>query len=149
MSQQYSLPVWLEGVRSDETYRRWLYAKAAAHSNRDKKRGNPTCTAEAYRTAIHEAVVASNGQDSYTGRPLRWDLISTYDNELSRTGKRAYKASLADMPSLDHVGDGLGAADFKICSWRINDAKNDQSYEEFVELCRWVIQHADKREPNS
>ena len=25
----------------------------------------------------------------------------------------------------DHVGDGLGAADFKICAWRTNDAKHD------------------------
>ena len=48
------------------------------------------------------------------------------------------------LPSVDHVGDGKGAANFKICAWRTNDAKNDLSYEEFLELCRKVIAAANK-----
>jgi len=43
------------------------------------------------------------------------------------------------LPSVDHIGDGKGPADFKICAWRTNDAKNDLSYDEFLELCRKVI----------
>ena len=45
---------------------------------------------------------------------------------------------------MDHVGDGLGDADFKICAWRTNDAKNDLTYSEFVALCRRVVEHFDR-----
>lgn len=41
--------------------------------------------------AIHSAVLRSGGCDEYTGRPLRWDLVSTYDNDRSGTEGRAYK----------------------------------------------------------
>lgn len=93
--------------------------------------------------AIHAAVADSGGVDAYTGHPLRWDLISTYDNEQSKAGKRAYKKAFGDLPSVDHVGDGLGAPDFAICAWRTNDAKNDLPFDEFVTLCRAVIAHHD------
>jgi hypothetical protein len=29
------------------------------------------------------------------------------------------------QPTVDHVADGLIPSDFVICSWRVNDAKND------------------------
>jgi hypothetical protein len=94
----------------------------------------------AYKTAIHKAVEQSEGLDAYTGETLRWDLISKYDNEASRLGRRVYKASLALLPTVDHVGDGLGAADFRICAWRTNDAKGDLEYAEFIGLCRRVLE---------
>lgn len=31
--------------------------------------------------AIHAAIVASNGNEFYTGEPLEWERISTYCNE--------------------------------------------------------------------
>ena len=91
---------------------------------------------ETFRLAIHDAVVASGGVDAYTGHPLRWDLISTYDNEKSKAGKRAYKQGLGDLPSVDHVADGVEALDFRICAWRTNDAKSDLTYEEFLKLSK-------------
>lgn len=138
---KYQLPSFLEEQCSQAAYERWLGRKATAHRKRDRARGNPSATRESYMAAIHEAVRASGGRDAYTGRPLRWDLISTYDNEASMTGGRAYKKSLGDLPTVDHVGDGLGPAEFRICSWRTNDAKNDLSYDEFVALCRQVVSH--------
>ena len=39
-------------------------------------------------------------------------------NEEFKAKRRHYKAALALLPSVDHVGDGLGEADFKICGWR-------------------------------
>ena len=93
--------------------------------------------------AMHEAVLRSGGNDEYTGLRLRWDLVSTYDNVRSGAEGRAYKKSLADLPTVDHVGDGLGSADFTICSWRVNDAKNDLTMEEFLEVCRLVLRHQD------
>jgi hypothetical protein len=147
MNQKYPLPDCLNGQCTFDAYRYWLARKAKAHRNRDRKRGNEECTIEAYKIAIHQAVVASDGVDSYTGRPLRWDLISQYDNDQSKAGKRKYKAQFGDLPTVDHIGDGLGAADFRICAWRTNDAKNDLTYEQFLELCRWVIAHSKARSP--
>jgi hypothetical protein len=80
-------------------------------------------------------VCLSIGTDEYTGEQLAWNLISTYNNDESKQGRRAYKARFALLPTVDHVGDGTGAADFKICGWRTNDAKGDLSLEEFVALC--------------
>jgi hypothetical protein len=77
--------------------------------------------------------------------PLRWDLISKYDNAASSAGRRTYKGTFGDLPTVDHVGDGVGAPDFRICAWRINDAKNDLTYEQFVALCRAVLAHHDRR----
>jgi hypothetical protein len=138
---KYQLPTCLIGHCEPRAYSRWLRRKAAAHRRRDRKRGNADATIEAYRVAIHAAVELSGGKDAYTGHALRWDLISKYDNEQSKAGKRAYKQSFGDLPSVDHVGDGLGAPDFRICAWRTNDAKNDLSYDEFIALCRHVIAH--------
>ena len=45
---------------------------------------------------------------------LDWSLISHYDNAESKHGRREYKAKFALLPTIDHVGDGLGTADFKI-----------------------------------
>lgn len=89
--------------------------------------------------AIHNAVCASGGRDAYTGEELDWKLLSTYDNEASRDGGRKYKATFALLPTVDHVADGLGPADFKICGWRTNDAKHDLSLEEFLTLCQKVV----------
>jgi hypothetical protein len=144
-TQKYLFPECLEGLCAPEAYRRWLHNKARSHSDRDRTRGNNTCTVEAYKVAIHQAVIASAGLDAYTGLPLRWDLISRYDNEESKRGGRKYKAVFGDLPTADHVGDGLGPADFRICAWRTNDAKSDLTHEEFVELCRAVLTHYENR----
>jgi hypothetical protein len=141
MSRKYGVPPFLTGKMAQATYQRWLDRKARAHVKRDRKRGNGVATREAYMVAIHRAVVLSDGMDDYTGEALDWSLISRYNNEESKEGRRGYKASLALLPTVDHVGDGLGPADFKICAWRTNDAKNDLTHGEFVELCRRVIAH--------
>jgi hypothetical protein len=145
MSGKYPLPGFLSGVVSQEIYSRWLSRKAAAHIKRDKKRGNTTAVNEAYKMAIHQAVVESDGRDEYTGEELAWSLISRYDNAESKEKRRDYKASFALLPTADHVGDGLGAADFKICGWRTNDAKHDLSHDEFIALCRRVVAHVERR----
>lgn len=134
-------PEFLAGRCTQEVYARWLERKASAHRKRDCKRGNAEATTAAYKAAIHAAVIESGGCDAYTGLPLRWDLISTYDNVASKAGGRVYKQGLGDLPSVDHIGDGLGVPDFKICAWRTNDAKSDLAYEDFVSLCRRVVEY--------
>jgi hypothetical protein len=143
MSKKYALPAFLSELVSQEAYVRWLGRKATAHIRRDKKRGNTTAVNEAYKVAIHRAVVESDGRDAYTGEELDWTLISRYDNAESKEKRRYYKASFALLPTVDHVGDGLGAADFRICGWRTNDAKGDLTHDEFVALCRRVVAHFD------
>lgn len=137
--RKYALPGFLQPVLTQQAYERWLSRKAVAHVRRDRVRGNLSATIEDYKRAIHEAVCSSDGADAYTGESLEWSLLSKYDNAESKQGKRAYKAKFALLPTVDHIGDGLGSADFKICAWRTNDAKGDLSLSEFMELCRRVV----------
>jgi hypothetical protein len=141
MPDKYPHPTFLVDLVHPLVYKRWLHRKAAAHRKRDKGRGNAEATIEAYKVAIHAAVQRSRGVDAYTGFPLRWDLISQYDNEKSKEGGRTYKQKFGDLPSVDHVGDGLSAPDFHICAWRTNDAKNDLSYDDLLQLCRALLAH--------
>lgn len=138
---KHSLPDFLKGSVEPVAYERWLQRKATAHVKRDRKRGR-TCAGAAYREAIHAAVLASRGLDAYTGERLRWDLISTYRNDDSKTGRHGYKAGFALLPTVDHVAAEATEASFKICAWRTNDAKNDLSYETFLELCERALRHA-------
>jgi hypothetical protein len=139
--RRYTLPPFLEGTVSDEAYRHWLYRKAQAHVRRDRKRGNVDAMGEAYRFAIHEAVIRCEGRDCYTGEQLDWTLLGRYDNEDSKAGRRTYKHSLALLPTVDHVDDGMGAANFCICSWRVNDAKHDLQLSDFLLLCKTILEH--------
>ena len=112
-----------------------------AHVRRDRQRGNKDVSGVSYREAIHAAVIESGGFDAYTGEKLDWTTISQYDNEESRLNGRDYKRKFCLLPTVDHVGDGTGPADFKICSWRTNDAKNALALPDFISLCCAVLQH--------
>jgi hypothetical protein len=149
MRDKYPLPDFLMGRCTVEVYRRWLHRRAAAHRKRDRGRGNASATISAYKGAIHAAVVRDGDLDAYTGERLRWDLISKYDNHDSAAGGRGYKKAFARLPSVDHVGDGLGSPTFRICSWRTNDAKGDLMHSEFIALCRKVVAHSQRlRKPS-
>jgi len=143
MMRKYQIPKFLEDTVTQACYEKWLHRKAVAHVRRDRKRGNKTATNEEYKISIHKAVSDSKGKDAYTGEELDWAL--RYDNKASKKHGRRYKKQCALLPSVDHVGDGTGPVDFKICAWRTNDAKSDLSYKEFVELCRKVVKVANNR----
>lgn len=137
--RQFDLSGFLDGVVTRDVYLRWLQRKAMAHVKRDRKRGNHSASVAQYKRAIHDAVCASDGTDAYTNERLEFTLISTWDNTKSKAGRRTYKAKFALMPTVDHIGDGTGPADFKICTWRTNDAKGDLTLEDFVALCARVL----------
>ena len=139
--RRYSLPIFLVGTLDQVAYQRWLERKADAHVRRDRKRGNTTAIGEAYRMAIHAAVAESNGRDAYTGEALDWSLLSRYSNAESAEGRRTYKHGFALLPTVDHVGDGLGSADFKICGWRVNAAKHDLDMPAFINVCKAVLEY--------
>jgi hypothetical protein len=84
-------------------------------------------------------------RDHYTGEQLDWKLVSTYENAASMEGRAKYKSKFALLPTLDHALDEGGQRKFVICSWRVNDAKNDLSESEFYELCVRVVKHLRSR----
>ncbi len=143
MARKYQLPPFLEGIQTQEVYERWLHRRAQAHVKRDRKRGNRNAKNAQYKIAIHHAVLASKGLDAYTLEELDWRLLGRYNNEEAKIQGRDYKKGFAMLPSVDHVGDGLGAPDFKICSWRTNDCKSDLSLDELVAFCRKVLRAHD------
>lgn len=124
------------------TYERWLSRKAAAHLKRDRKRGYEGVSGALYRDEIHKAVLDSNGRDYYTGEELDWSLLSKYNNEESVAGKHTYKASFALLPTIDHIESARKNSGFRICGWRTNDAKHDLTHQEFIRLCKLVLQTA-------
>lgn len=138
---KYQLPDKMITLVKQDTYERWLSRKTNSHVKRDRNRGNKNATYATYKQAIHKAVCESKGLDAYTLEKLDWSLLSKYDNAQSKKYGRLYKKKFALLPSVDHVNDGLGVADFKICAWRTNDAKNDLSYDEFVNLCKKVVEN--------
>lgn len=144
MAKLYSLPPFLNGRVDEIAYVKWLRRKVAAHVKRDRKRSASEIIGLDYRTRIHAAVCASEGSDHYTGEPLDWSLIGTYCNESSKAGRSTYKAGIALLPTVDHVLLQDGTYDFVVCAWRTNDAKNDLSHDEFISLCRRVIQHHER-----
>jgi hypothetical protein len=146
-----SLPPFLEGVISSDVYSHWLSRKASAHARRDQKRfSNNWTSGGGYRDAIHKAVLASEGRDYYTGEPLDWTLLSTYNNESSKAGKHAYKAQFALLPTVDHERADDPKTEFRICAWRTNDAKHDLSLEQFVDLCKLIVaRHASDTQKNA
>ena len=104
-----------------------------------KKRWGITVTREDYKKAIHQAVIESKGIDAYTGKKLKWVLIGKYDNDQSKNGGSDYKKKFGELPTGDHVSGKGERIKFKICSWKVNDAKNGLNYKEFVKLCKEVI----------
>ena len=138
------LPEFLNGTVSQEQYRKWLQSKARAHRGRDKDRGNLEATNAAHKSAIHKAVIDSKGVDEYTGELLHWKLIGTWDNAEAKAGGRKYKERYHFQPTIDHAGDGMGEPNFKICSYRTNDAKGIMTHDEFIAFCRLVIAHSER-----
>jgi hypothetical protein len=141
MPKLYLVPSFLKDRVDEGAYVKWLRRKVAAHVRRDRKRSASKINGMDYRTRIHAAVCASEGSDHYTGEPLDWSLIGTYCNERSKAGRSIYKAGMALLPTIDHVLLEDGTYGFVVCAWRTNDAKNDLSHDEFISLCRRVIQH--------
>jgi hypothetical protein len=135
----FDLPDFLQGRLTREQYVRWLQRKAIAHVRRDRRRWNREISVASYKAAIHAAVLRSDGRDYYTGEPLRWDLVSRYDNQASRLGGSSYKRRFELLPTVDHVDPDSRDADFEICGWRTNDCKNDLAHDELRRFCKLIL----------
>lgn len=131
-----------------DKYAKWLDSQASRHFTRDKEyfdKHNDKfehMSRMKYKEAIHQAVNDSNGKDYYTGKQLEWDRILTWNNSDSK--KKGYKSDFKGLPTVDHIdrGNFHEEINFVICSWSVNDAKNDLSEEEFLQLCESVVEHS-------
>lgn len=92
-------------------YVKWLARKASTHAKRDRSRLGRTISVQSYKQAIHNAVETSKGIDWYTSEILEWEKISSYDNALAKKHRSNYKASLALLPTVDHVLNSEGNYD--------------------------------------
>jgi hypothetical protein len=71
--------------------------------------------------------------DVYTDDPLDWHLISKWVGAEEGTITNDYRRKFWMMPSVDHDFTDPTKPTFHICSWRMNDSKNDQTLQEFLE----------------
>lgn len=143
-TRRYAAPTFLNNLVTQAQYERWLTRKAAAHVRRDRRK-KQNISVSSYKKMIHDAVCNSNGCDDYTGEHLDWTLISKWRNDEAKRQGPIYKKKFALLPSVDHVTGRIGVTDFKICSWRMNDAKNDLSIDEFIDLAKKVLHHLDQK----
>jgi len=142
--KKYQLPEFLEGVITQEKYERWLQRRSIAHVRRDKRRGNSDAKNVEYKIAIHDAIIQSKGLDVYTKEELDWSLLGKWDNEEAKKRGRHHKREFYRLPSVDHIGDGHGKPEFKICAMLTNDVKSDLSHEEPLNFCEKLLRAADK-----
>lgn len=141
LKKKYKLPEGFPKVDQSD-YERWLQRKAQSLVKRDRQwlkeqNSEKKLVIKVYKKAIHKAVCECKGVDAYTGEKLRWDLLSKWDNSRAEKEKENYKKKFVLLPVIDHAKK-FGVANFKICSWRTNDAKNDLPLPEFIELCKKV-----------
>ena len=122
----------------------WVMKKGYSLYQRDLNRAKDkseftdtyTYTYTHYRKEICKAIqdAPNAGEDYYTGEKLNWNLIGQYNNSDAKQGGKDYKREFALMPTVDHI-NAEAKPEFVICSWRMNDAKNDLSECEFTKLC--------------
>jgi hypothetical protein len=115
--------------------------KAANVLKRDRKRKVPVVSLSMTKQAIVAAIERSGGRDFYTGEPLDWHLISKWTGAEQGTSANEYRRKFWMLPSVDHDFTNPAEPAYHICSWRMNDSKNDQSVDEFLELAAKVQKH--------
>jgi hypothetical protein len=139
----YPLPEFLKGVWTKLYYGRWLSRKANEARRHDHERKSPFAarySQKEYRHLIHDAMLAGNGIDPFTGEPLRFDLEPAYDFQKAR-GNIAYEKSFDLMPTVDHIDPDADKLALEICSWRMNFCKSYQNPADFIATCRKIVEY--------
>jgi hypothetical protein len=141
-NRKWRLPKCLGAFALDEdAFLKWLDRKAKAHVGRDQKRGSQSATVPGYKQAILDAIEESQGGDYYTGEKLDWSRIGLWRNAEAAERRGDYRREFWMLPSVDHDFADSAKPVFHICSWRMNDSKNDQSIAEFLQLAARVQKH--------
>ena len=118
-----------------QRYNEWLERQAQNCRNRDTRGLRQPI--DQYREAIHRAVLKSNGLDCYTGEELEWNRLN-HDKPVGG-GQRNHRI-MGRYPSVDHYY-GTDRLEYRICAGSVNHAKGALDHQQFVELCRKVVQH--------
>jgi hypothetical protein len=140
--QKYFLPKFLAGVITEAAYLRWLRRKSSHlyHSDVNEKRNcAKNSTARLYKALIHQAILDNGLLDPFTGDALRYDLLSEWDDSLTKNPDRAIIEKYALLPTVDHTDPMASEPAFEICSWLINRCKADLTPDEFFALCRRIL----------
>jgi hypothetical protein len=141
--QVFFLPPFLNGICTEAVYRKWLDRHAGTIYLRDRKQRRPYALSGSkglYKKAIHAAVNASGLCDPFTGETMKWEIIGTWDPAKIKDQPDGFKKFYL-LPTVDHVNPYADILEFEICSWRINCCKSGLTPNEFVEVCRKVVEH--------
>jgi hypothetical protein len=112
--------------------------------DRDKTVNRPCAigSSEAkYRKAMYNAVLKCGLLDPFTGDPLAWDRISTWKPTKNMDMLDYFKNGFTMLPTVDHADPDAKELDFEICSWLINGCKNNFTPDEFIGICRNVVEY--------
>jgi hypothetical protein len=145
---KYPLPSYLVGQTSQSDYNRWIEGKSETIFESDLLYKRPCALAappEIYRQKMHNAVVKRGDRDPYTGDLLRWNQIHTWDN-IKDKGHINYLKEFSLLPTVDHIDPYALDLEFEICSWLSNGCKSDQTPEEFIAMCKLILQHRGQRQ---
>lgn len=132
-------PPWIpEELRL--AYPGWVQRKAVTLCKRDQKRGG-SGNVQQYRLAIHQAVLASQGRDHWSGEWLAWHLIGTSETPDAAGARPEQRRLSAMLPTIDHRTP-VPEADFVICARRTKEARHDMTPDELLAFCRAVVEHS-------
>ena len=140
---KYFLPDFLQGRVSLAVYKHWLYVRARELLAKDLRRQKPYAIGRGvpfYKDLIHAAVNGGGQTDPFTGRPLAWELIGTWDDSAASAHDPAVMKKFAPLPTADHVDPSAEALAFEICSFEINKCKSYLNPEEFVAQCKRIVE---------
>lgn len=130
----------------------WAYERHTRLRRRDKEwlEGKETNSSEKYLPscqdyfrAVYEAIRTCAGIDYYTGKKLNWGItLPTEKTQQANTKKTEAQDTKTrqERVTFDHInGRELQNLKFVLCSGKTNDAKNDLTQIEFLELCQAVV----------
>jgi hypothetical protein len=144
---KYPLPAFADGELTPHEYSHWVVGESADAYRRDCVKMRPFALKSSQKqcgNVVHEAVIAGNGIDPFTGARLRYDLVHTYDPIKAR-GNIDYERQFDLMPNVDHIDPEADVLALEICAKRINLCKSEQNPEEFLNMCRKIVEYSEKR----
>jgi hypothetical protein len=140
-------PEYLNGIFTKLEYNAMLREKAGYLLKKDRTRKRlwvKGATFSMYEKLIHDAICAGGQYDPFTGEKLQWELIKEYSPKRSK-GDREYLRQFYLMPAVDHIDPFNATLAFEICSLKINSCKNYQNPDEFIAMCRKVVDRRPRR----